>query len=66
MGDVPLTNTSFEVMLTTSYSGVCMAEIAATFVQKALSKCGFQVGLKCYSQTEQSPVCQSLLAGEHL
>ena len=52
--------------MTTSYSGVGMAENAAAHVTHALDHIGLDVDLQLYSATEANDVCHQFLEAKHV
>ena len=54
------------VQMTSSYSGIGVAEIAASFVQDAFKRHNMMVDLVCHSQTEKDEHCQGLLGATHV
>ena len=55
-----------KVVVTTAFSGVGMAEIAAKCVKDALQRIGLHVHLDFYAATDICAICQDLLQSQHV
>ena len=62
----PWVQKEFTISLTSSYSGLGMAEIAANFVSHAFLKHGVKVHVNSYAQTEKDDACKKLLGANHI
>ena len=59
-------NTGCYVHLTSSYSGIGVAEVAAHFVQDAMKQSGLAIQVESHSQTEKNAQCYPLCAAAHV
>ena len=63
---LPCKSRNLHIMLTSSYSGMGMSEIAACVLQSVMFELGYRVDLQTHSQCDNDEACLSLARANHV
>ena len=64
--NMPCATRDVNILFTSSYSGIGMAEIASIFVEQSMLRAGLQLNLSYHSQTEIDETCRQLSGARHV